>query len=292
LLFRYTIKFFNLDALAGLIADHRNPSPIWSEEAGTLFMLLRITGAAMAIGEFRTPIWTGGFVVMSRSALLQMLEGGFEEAKQSALSILPGLDIPASADILLQQLEMMKPCCWPVVSGPVVRRSSTTVYMDLVAASARFNRAFEFPSAAGAQANARAEHFEESVQALLDSSSWANAELRVLRRRVLRYHGQRVTDIDAIGAQAGKLLIVSCKSVLYAEYETADYRILRNASEAIEKAVMEWKGKCEFFRANPVGDNYDFASYSDIFGLVCTPGVIYTSLGPATAMGKEGRIYC
>ena len=112
--------------------------------------------------------------------------------------------------------------------------------------------------------------------------------LKILRRRVLRYQGKRVTDIDAIGAKGNKLLVVSCKSLLYAEYEIADYKILRNASEALQKAVMEWKRFCEFFKENPVGDNYDFTAYEDIVGLVCTPGVIYTSLGPATEMCKEG----
>jgi hypothetical protein len=288
LLARYTIKFFDLGVLARLITDRRIPSPIWSDEAGALFLLLRIAATAMAFAEFRRPIWAVGFVAMTRSDLLQILEQGFEDAKQSALSVVPGLNVPASADILLQQLEMMKPSCWPVVAGPVVRCSSGTVYVDLVAASLRFNRAFEFPRATGAQANARAEHFEESVQALLDSSSWASAELKPFRRRALRYRGKPVTDIDAIGANGAKLLIVSCKSVLYAEYETADYKILRNASETVEKAIMNWKRSCEFFKANPVGDNYDFTTYSDIIGLVCTPGVIYTSLGPATVKGTEG----
>ncbi|MGC1685488.1 MAG: hypothetical protein WA734_07715 [Candidatus Acidiferrales bacterium] len=285
---RYIIKFFDLRSIARLVADRRIPSPIWNDEAGPLLILLRIAAMTMVVLEFRRPIWQVGFVAMRRSDLLQILEHRFEEAKQSALSAVPGLKVPGSADILLQQLEMMKPSCWPVVSGPVVRSSGDMLFVDLAAASSRFNRAFEFPRAAGAQANARAEHFEESVQALLDSSAWANPELKTLRRRVLRRQGIPVTDIDALGAKGGKLLIVSCKSVLYAEYEIADYRILRNASEAVQKAVRDWKCICEFFRANPVGDNYDFTAYEDIIGLVCTPGVIYTSLGPATEMSKEG----
>jgi len=162
------------------------------------------------------------------------------------------------------------------------------IYVDLVAASLRFNRAFEFPRAAGAQANARAEHFEESVQALLNSSPWASAELKLFWRRTLRHNGKRVTDIDAIGANRRKLLLISCKSILYAEYESANYKILRNASDTVEKAVIEWKQTCEFFKANPLGDNYDFTAYENVIGLVCTPGVIYTPLGPATSMGNDG----
>ena len=117
LLARCSIKFFDLSTLGELITDGCIPSPIWNDEAGPLFILLRTAGSTMVAPEFRRPIWAVGFFATKRSDLLQMLERNFEEAKESALSAISGLNVPASAAVLLEELEMMEPSCWPVVPG-------------------------------------------------------------------------------------------------------------------------------------------------------------------------------
>jgi hypothetical protein len=156
------------------------------------------------------------------------------------------------------------------------------VYLDLAAATLRLNHAFEFPRITGMEANARAEHFEASVQSTVDSSRWSGSTARSLQGRTLRHNRKSITDVDAVGARGGQLLLISCKSILYAEYEIADYRVLRNASDQVQKAVIAWNQICSFLRDNRVGENYDLSRYDEIIGVVCTPILIFTPLGIAT----------
>ena len=98
-----------------------------------------------------------------------------------------------------------------------------------------------------------------------------------------------MTDIDALGSRKGRLLVVSCKSLLYSDgYEVADYKVMRNMAVAVDKAVQAWSAVCASLRQDPMGDNFDFSRYNEIIGVVCTPTVIYTPLGPATQVISDG----
>jgi len=284
----YGIHYFDFEKLSNLIADVRSKARIWNDEAGVLLIILRIAAGMFREPSFSQTVLEVGYVPMDRATLIDVCASRFDDAVKATQATLPDASFPANPSELIQQLEEMPQSLWPVRPGPVVRSQEGTVYLDLASATLRLNEAFSFPRVTGAQANVRAQHFEESVQAIISNSVWREPFAESLRGRTIRRLGQEVTDIDAAGAKDGRLLLVSCKSILYAEYETADYRVMRNASELVEKAVSHWARICCLLRENLKGDNYDFSSYQEILGVVCTPVVVYTPLGISTNQVAEG----
>jgi hypothetical protein len=216
ILSNYGFQYFDLGKLSRLTADKPSYAPIHSSDAGALLIILRVAAALLNETRFSRPVLEVGYVPMYRSTLLNICASRFEDARASAQATVPGLDCPETPEYLVQTLEGMSGSLWPVRPGPVIRSCAGTSYVDLAAATLRLDEAFTFPTVTGEQANLRAEHFEESVQAIIDRSAWSDSFLRVLRGRPLRHHGETMTDIDAIGAHKGRLLLVSCKSVLYA----------------------------------------------------------------------------
>ena len=110
-----------------------------------------------------------------------------------------------------------------------------------------------------------------------------------LRGRELRVGGGKVTDIDAIGAEGGRLLLVSCKSVVYsADYDMGEYRSVRNAASTVVKAVTDWQGKVQYLSENRRGDNFDLNEFSEFIPVVCTPTAVHVPLGEATREIQPG----
>jgi len=288
ILANYGVRFVDLEKLSDLILDGRIASPVWTKEAGALLLLSRISAEMFVSPLFYRHVAEVGHVVTDKETLLEMFATLFKGAEEAVHRTAPDLHIPTDPESLLRELEDMRGSTWPIVPGPVVRSTRGTIYLDLASASLRLNRAFEFPRETGASANARAEHFEHSVQLIVDSSPWANIETRRLRGRILRQNNKHITDIDAVGAKGRRLLLISCKSILYSEYEIADFRVLRNATDTLQKAVVVWSRVCSLLRNNRVGDNYDFSSFDEIIGVICTPVVVYTPLGIATSRVADG----
>jgi hypothetical protein len=288
ILANYRIMLLDLEELGRLITDYRIVAPVWSTEAGALLMVLRMAAEMFSEPRFFRPVLEMGYVPTARATLLELFSNFFESAERAVRNTIPELPIPNSPERLLRELEGMRGSSWPIRTGPVVRCSGEAAELDLNCATMRLDQAFEFPRVTGAQANARAEHFERTVQSAVDSSPWFNSAARRMQGRTLRHAGKYITDVDAIGAIGGKLVLISCKSVLYAEYETADYRVMRNAADLVQKAVATWSQVCSFLRDNRIGENYDFSSYSEIIGVVCTPILVYTPLGIATISVAKG----
>jgi hypothetical protein len=286
----YGIQVFDFAELGQLISDRRIDSPLYSDEAGALLVILRIAAEMFSDPSFSRPLLEVGYIPMNKTTFFDVVSPLFDDAEHAVHSTIPNLRVPNSKETLLRELEEMRGSPWPILPGPVVRSCREIIYLDLASATMRLNQAFEFPRVAGAQANARAEHFETSVQSVVDRSRWADSRTRPLQGRTLRYQGKPLTDIDAIGSREDKLLLISCKSVLYAEYDTADYRVLRNAADVVQRAVVTWNEVCSFLRDKRVGDNYDFSEYHDIVGVICTPVVVYVPLGLATARVAEGLL--
>ena len=288
ILANYGIHILDFTQLGQLVSDRRVSSPVSSQEAGALLMILRIAAEMVANPAVCRPLLEVGYVPMTRTTFYEIVSTLFSNAKNAVRGTIPELRLPDSIEILVRELEEMRGTLWSVLQGPVVRSCGELIYLDLASATMRLNRAFQFPRVAGASANMRAEHFEGSVQSVIDRSRWADSTTRVLHGRTLRHQGRSVTDVDAIGVGENKLLLISCKSVLYAEYDTADYRVLRNAADVVQKAVAAWDEVCSFLRDHRIGDNYDFSVYQEIIGVVCTPVVVYVPLGLATADIAEG----
>lgn len=180
---------------------------------------------------------------------------------------------------------------WPLLAGPVWLRDAGAVCLDFYTATIRLNAALQFPaSGGGASANARAEHFEVEVQTVIDANVWKPISARCPQpRTVLRRNGSDITDIDAVGENAGTLLLASCKSICYSDrYDAGDYQSVRNAASTVDKAVEWWRGRLAKLREQVIGDNYDLSSFDRIVGVVCTPHVIYVFPGTLDQWAAPG----
>jgi len=170
-----------------------------------------------------------------------------------------------------------------------IRITKDYVCIDMWAASNGFLTWFQFPKVQGQVANDRAAKFEDVVQDLIDRTRWAEPTTRTLRQRTLVIDGQPLTDIDAIGSRDGVLLVVSCKSIPYTrEYDRGAHSEVRNAASTVDKAVAYWAGVVEKLDARRVGRNYDFSTFKQIVGVVCTPFEVYTGNAKSLSNTLEG----
>jgi hypothetical protein len=284
----YAIEVCDFRNLGTLLSDQRLLSPIWDEEATALLALARMTIEMFLIPEFARNLLQVGYVPVKIQDLKEAFSMFYPGARESILATVPGIEVPQNSEGLFQKLAEMRSSSWPLLPGPIIRSCGDIAYVDLASATVRLNHAFKFPRVQGGAANARADHFEDAVQVAVDRSEWADARISAIRGRALRHNGRTITDIDAIGARDRRLLVISCKSILYSEYEDANYKVMRNAADLVQQAVTYWAEKCDLLRNKPVGDNYDFSLYEEIIGVVCTPILVYTPLGKATAEVANG----
>jgi hypothetical protein len=284
---RFSSALISFDELTRLNSDARLVGlGWWDPEAGLLLLLLRSVISMMAVLTYATSaIFQYGYFVVEEGLLLQVLNERFEFLCEGIADILPNVQIPSNATDLVSSLEQVSGSVWPVRLGPPLRRAGTMLWIDVYGATALLDQMLEFPRGSDRPANVRADHFENSVQALIDTTPWTPPpEVASLRRRRLKYVDEDITDIDAIGAKGDTLILVSCKSLIYSgEYDSGSFTVVRNSASLIGAAVTDWTQKVLFLRSHPIGRNYDLSSYKTFIGVVCTPNVFYVPLGEATA---------
>lgn len=179
---------------------------------------------------------------------------------------------------------------WPLWPRDLVRTLPGTICIDLCAASVAIRDSLEYTSETDAVANVRSAHFEANVQEMIDDTNWRpEGEDRKLIGFKLKRGKNEVTDIDALGRCGDALLLVSCKSRLKSrEYDVGKYSVVRNAATAVGTAKSQWDAVIEGLRSAPGGYNFDFSSYSKIFGVVCTSSVFYAPLSVMTPSSPDG----
>lgn len=274
-----------VDNLYQLLSDPRiRWLPKW-DEAGALLLLL--TAAPSLFYRLHSPfesIASMGYVVVHDGIIERWLNETFEETAAALRDAVPRMRVPGSVEDWLRELEEGKGVIWPLKPGPVVRRLSGGVAFDWHCATRRLDALLEFPRTGGADGDVRGQHFEDAVQRSIDRSPWCPAdELRALRRRHLRLGGERISDVDAIGALGDRVLLVSCKSVIYSgAYDKGERRSVENVAGKIVDSVMEWRNVCEQLLKNPLGDNYDLSRFRQVIGVVCAPYPAYVPVGIAT----------
>ncbi|MDX2214757.1 MAG: hypothetical protein SFY66_15825 [Oculatellaceae cyanobacterium bins.114] len=258
---------------------------IWSSDAGIVALLLRI--APIYLKEHRAGLFslcTRGYLLIPKikflnlaDELLSLHDSWINETLINKPNLKSGVEF-------LLELESLKGISYPLKPGPVLRTDQDMICLDLAMATQRLDCSFEYTNAQGKTANARAYHFEITVQKSIDSSQWKpKPEIAKFRGRDLFLNGKKITDIDSIGEKDGKLLIVDCKSIIYSSnYDIGDYTTVRNTRTEIERKVKEWQKVKETLKQNPVGDNYNFSKYRDILAVVCIPGVVFLHIGSTT----------
>lgn len=291
----YFPVLLSIDSLYGLLSDKRiDPSTVISDEVASLVCFL-----ACVISLFIQH--AAGFLSLATVGYLAYESDRFQEILRSAFAELPsnireiaGYAEPPSCDSVLERIASMGGNEWPLTAGPMLRYDGSVVLVDLLAACDRLNAALEFPRIQGRMANARSEHLENHVQALIDTSEWApDQTLRSLRRRELRRGGKTITDIDAIGSKSNSVILVSCKSMIYsAAYDIGDYTAVRNSASTISSAVKDLDRFLEDLRSNPVGDNFDLSKVSEMWGVVCVPHPIFSTDIAATRFVRDGLRVC
>ena len=177
-----------------------------------------------------------------------------------------------------------------VYGGSILRAERKFCIFDFSAATLRLSQMQVTATGGGEASNERASHFEDIVQYEIDQTKWRpGASARAMRGKNLKFDGQSRTDIDAIAENGNALILVDAKSYpRSALYDSGDPSAPWNRSRDIERAVGAWKAKIDFFRKNPVGDNYDFRNWKKLFGVVCIPGPLWVPIGIATQDVRRG----
>lgn len=276
-------QYLQLEKLQRLIGDHRSdPALVFTQESAALIFLLACAPILVSrhFAGFHSVIRTGYLVWTKKRTPIQTMSELFDDLPEYVRDIARMTGI-TDADQLIDVLREISGSEWPLAAGPVIRADGDVTCVDLASATLRLGSSLSFPAIQGRFANARADHFEDEVQALLDQSDWApSEERRRYVRKVLRRQGRDLTDIDAIGEMDGALLIVSCKSIVYSErYDIGDYSTIRNAASTGKHAVDHWSKILDELRTNPSGDNYDFHDVTSIIGVVCTPQTVFVERG-------------
>ena len=68
------------------------------------------------------------------------------------------------------------------------------------------------------------------------------------------------------------------------EHDVGSYRAIRNATSTVTSACEASRDLVRWLRANPKGDNYDLAAFSELEIVVCVPYVVYVPFGLATEL--------
>jgi hypothetical protein len=212
-----------------------------------------------------------GYEVCDRQLLRDRLAWALAVASTNA-PFLPESVIPATVEEATAQVVGIDRILWPPAGGGVILDLGDSVLIDWDTSSNVLLGGVRRIEQGGSVANAWAFAFEREVQALIDSSSWQpSAQVRDLVGRTARLNGEPITDLDAIGENGGRLLLVSCMSVAGSDgYLRGDFNAVRNLRTAVESKVAEWDDRLDQLRRAPVGDNYDLAGY-EIVGAVVVP---------------------
>ncbi|MET7938395.1 IS3 family transposase [Streptomyces sp. NPDC005322] len=120
-------------------------------------------------------------------------------------------------DTVLVLLDELPVTTWPLTPPPVLHHADPDIVVDLDAATRHLLALCAIaPERQGPLVTIRAEHFEQTVQRLIDRWPWKPSPRAPRRGLKPRPHGQNVlTDFGAVGEDGDTLLLVSCKSRPY-----------------------------------------------------------------------------
>lgn len=195
-----------------------------------------------ATRRMTTPIQWGYMVTPTESFLLPALDELCGWLKQASGRALDGCWRPESGAEVLTALLELEPEIWPPLCGCPVHEADRYSVIDLLGASHRLFSTLLRP-AGGAPANAWSEHFEQDVQAVIDRSDWRppDALRPLIGKPIRRRDGTDRTNIDALGFNDGRLLLVSCKSIAFTVPAVrGEFSVTRNIVEKIHAAAAEW----------------------------------------------------
>lgn len=239
----FLFAWMDLDAVAPL-----RDQAILAEDQVALILLL---WAALNIGNREpemakrrmTPAFQWGYMVThTDNFLLPALDEMCTWLTQGAGRAIEGCWWPDSGREILEVLGRVQPEVWPPLCGCPVHEAGDFSVTDLVGASRRLFVTLLRP-ADGPAVNLWSAHFERDVQKVLDETDWRppDAMRPLIGRTIRRADGTALTDIDALGFNNGRLLLVSCKSIAFTlPALRGEFAVTRNIVEKTHAAAAEW----------------------------------------------------
>jgi len=231
-----------------------------------------------------------GYFVVRDSLAIEILADALTPVRDHLQMLGYNMNLPGDAPAWLQTLEDTAPSLWPFVGAGFVRRRSTLLAFDIALACHAVLDFFRAKRLSGESGNQRARQFELNIQASIGTTTWKPPpEIAALRGRKLTVQGSAITDIDAVAAYGKRLLLISCKSLIYdAEYDAGRFSAVRHASDVVSVAVAEWSEKMKRIERLKRGDNFDLSAYDEFIGVVCTPFAPYVSDAASLAFVQPG----
>lgn len=91
-------------------------------------------------------------------------------------------------------------------------------------------------------------------------------------RRLLRLDGQLKHEVDAMLIDGDRAYVCECFTMwLPLKIDVGDEQAINIRTKRIDEKLDQANAVCEFLRANPVGDNYDFSTIKDLIPVVISP---------------------
>jgi len=290
---RYAPAIIHFSGVLQLLADARIAGVLtWSLILRALLVVMRLSLLVETLAGAReqASVLQNGYFAVHRESLFSLLEELIPSINAELAMMALDLRVSETPAQVVQTIESAGASVWPLRVGPVLTATPLGFVVDVSNSTNRLFRELEYPNVTGDAANVRAEHFETSVQRMIDWTHWkASDSLGAIQGRSLRLDGIDLSDIDALGENGGTLLLVSCKSIPYSgRYDAGDFRTIRNTASTVTEAVARWSAFVTILTEHPRGDNYDFSRYKEIVGVVCTPHVMYVPIGAATREVRPG----
>jgi hypothetical protein len=223
-----------------------------------------------------------GYVSIYTDMLESWIVHRFDDDRRQMGTWMEMSDVPDEPRRFLVEVSRAAASLFPIHLGPIVRVDGDLSVVDIAASTHMLNWSLQFPAVQGALANARARHFEETIQEKLDGSAWAPPP-SIRQLRTLRLNGRAIGDVDAIGAADRRLMIVSAKSIVFTEaLADGEFNVTRNVISLVEQACESARRMERMLLTHPIGDNYDVSSFDTIVIPVCIPHPVFIRSGTAT----------
>lgn len=276
---RYLLKLTALRKILNPFEDTPEFSPPYLQEIAPLVQTLTLFPAL--IGSFPWALLgtvQQGYFLVKNKAIESALNAYLPIIANQLRETAPSVTWCTNYEEWKRRIDLISPSLWPLRAGGLRRGFGTITLIDVAGASQAILHCTEFDRSP-IIGNIRADAFELQCQEIINKSAWRpETDLSKVRGKTLRRNGKQFTDIDAIGSKSGILLLVSCKSLIYdRDYDKGNFQSVRNSQAIVDKAVLDWGNFVNQLRSQPAGDNFDFSSFTNIIGVVCTPFVVYSS---------------
>jgi hypothetical protein len=238
--------------------------------------------AVTSVGSDLVPLRRTGCRILPESQALKDVGLAIEllSAKRFG-GVLPTNVSLGTAEDVLARLASPDVSIWPASLGPAIRPvDDNLITEDLYAATARLEVALARPRLDEGPDKAWATAFELSIQDAIDDSEWKpRPELRGLQgHKIKDGHGTVITDIDAIGEMAGRLLIVSCKCRPFSDaINRGEHQAIREPARLVDEWVSEWGDRLSRIWRLPKIGTTDLRQYRELIGPVVTPAPIWSA---------------